>query len=222
MPWKRRGERQERGKKGIYVYTKSTGLAPSCLRVLFLWDNTRCFCMLVHIMRMHMHMTHTSARAQTRMHPGTRGPDHARTHAPAHEHACMRTHTYKHTHTCMHAHAHALRTHAGTCMHATAQCTCMHTYAHARTHLHMRTHSCKHTPTYFGCALTDWSHTPQLWVVFRKTFSLFGCLALSVLHSHGHASGGNAGGWGWVASLAAVSGNDGAVWGLLLGVPRHA
>jgi len=37
-------------------------------------------------MRIHMHTTHTSARAQTRMHPGTRGPGLARTHAPAHEH----------------------------------------------------------------------------------------------------------------------------------------
>ena len=101
-------------------------------------------------MRTHMHMTHSSAHVQTRMHPGTCGPDHARTHAPAHEHACM------------HVHAHALCTHAGTYMHAPAQYTCMYTYAHAQTHLHTRTHSCKHTPTYFGCALTDWSHTPQL------------------------------------------------------------
>jgi len=48
-------------------------------------------------MRMHMHTTHTSARAQTRMHPGTRGPDHARTHASAHEHAGMATPLKWHT-----------------------------------------------------------------------------------------------------------------------------
>ena len=162
--------------------------------------------------RMHMHTTHTGARAQTRMHPGTRGPDYARAHAPAHEHACMHTHTRKHTRTCTHAHAHPRYAHArshmqacartmhmhayarGTCTHAPAQCPCMCTYAHVRTRLHMRTHLYKHTPAYFGCALTDWGHNPQQWVVFRKTLSLFGCLALFVLHSHGHASGGNAGG----------------------------
>ena len=60
--------------------------------------------------RMHMYTTHTNARAQTRIHPGTRRPDYARTHAPAHEHVCMRTHTRKHTRTCTHAHAPALRT----------------------------------------------------------------------------------------------------------------
>jgi len=91
----------------------------------------------------------------------------------------------------MHAYA------RGTCTHAPAQYSYMRTYAHAQTRLYMRPHSCKHTPTYFGCALTDWGHTSQQWVVFRKTLSLFGCLALFVLHSHGHASGGKAGGWGW-------------------------
>jgi len=129
--------------------------------------------------RMHMHTTHTGARAQTRMHPGTRGPDYARTHAPANEHACMHTHTRKHTRTCTHAHAHPCYAHArshmqacartmymhayarGTCTHAPAQCSCMSTYAPSRTRLHMRPHSCKHTPTYFGCTLTDWGHTPQ-------------------------------------------------------------
>jgi len=62
--------------------------------------------------RMHMHTTHTGARAQTCMHPGTPGPDYARTHAPAHEHACMRTHTRKHTHTCTLVHAHPRNAHA--------------------------------------------------------------------------------------------------------------
>ena len=119
-------------------------------------------------MCMHMHTTHTGARAQTRVHPGARGPDYAHTHAPAHEHACMRTHTCKHTRTCTHAHAHTRYAHArshmqacactmymhayarGTCTHAPAQCSCMCTYVHARTRLHMRPHSCKHTPTYFN------------------------------------------------------------------------
>ena len=141
------------------------------------------------------HMTQSSAHAQTRMHPGTCGlTTHA--HASALEHACM------------HAHAHALRTHAGTFMRAPAQCTCMHTHAHARTHLHMRTHLCNHLQ--FGCALTDWDHTPHLWCVIRKTLSFFDCLALFVLHSHGLASGGNAGGCGRVASPAGVCGNGDA------------
>ena len=174
---------------------------PSCLQCCF-YETTRaavlCSCILythlsvhAHIthararirarMRMHMHMTHSSAHAQTRMHPGTCGPTtHAHMHPRMNTRACMRTHT------------HYARTHARTCMHAPAQCTCMHTHAHARTHLHMRTHSCNHLQ--FGCALTDWGHTPQLWFVFGKTLSLFGCLALFVLHSHGHASSGNAGG----------------------------
>jgi len=69
----------------------------------------------------HVHAHDAYERAQTHMHPGTRGPDHACTHAPAHEHTCMRTHTYKHTHACMHAHAHALRT--------------------ARRHMHAYTHT---------------------------------------------------------------------------------
>jgi len=170
MPWKRRGERGGRGKKGIYIYKKSTGLAHSCLQVLFLSDNTRCCYMLVHIIHAlirartystyarahprenaHAHAHDAFERARTDTHaPWHVWADHARTHAPVHEHVCM------------HAHAHALCTHAGTCMHAPAECTCMHTYAHAQTHLHMRTHSCKHTPTYFGCVLTDWGHTPQL------------------------------------------------------------
>jgi len=40
--------------------------------------------------------------------------------------------------------------------------------------------------------------------VFRKTLSLFGCLALFVLHSHGLASSSNAGGCGWVGGLACL------------------
>ena len=104
-------------------------------------------------------MTHTGARAQTRMHPGTRRPDYARTHAPAHEHACMRTHTRKYTRTYKHAHAHpryaqarnhmqaCARTtcmHAyarGICTHVPAQCSYMRTYAHERTCLHIRQQS---------------------------------------------------------------------------------
>jgi len=65
--------------------------------------------------------------------------------------------------------------------------------AHACICTRMRKHTsaCARTraTTYiFGCALTDWGHTPQLWFEFRKTLSLFGCLALFVLHSHGLAS----------------------------------
>jgi len=51
-------------------------------------------------MRTCMHQTHANVRAQTRMHSDTRGPGHVRTHALAHEHACMRTRTHKHTCTC--------------------------------------------------------------------------------------------------------------------------
>ena len=63
-----------------------------------------------------------------------------RTHAPAHEHACMRTHTHKHTCTCTHAHAHPRHAHA-------RQCTCMHTHtAHARMQPH-NAHACVRTRT---------------------------------------------------------------------------
>jgi len=152
--------------------------------------------------RMHMHTTHTGARAQTRMHPGIGdhssssywfsnkqhylsctlahvGPTtHAHTHPRMNTHACartradtpahahMRTHPrYAHVRRHMKACARSMYMHAyarGTCAHAPAQCTCIYTYAHAQTRLYMRTHSCKHTPTYFGCALTDWGHAPQL------------------------------------------------------------
>jgi len=75
---------------------------------------------------------------------------------------------------------------------------------------HTRTCARTRATTYiFGCALTDWGHTPQLWFVIRKTLSLFDCLALFV-HSHGLASGGNAGGCGWVDWPAGVCGNGGA------------
>jgi len=126
--------------------------------------------------RMHMLTTHTSARAQTRMHPGTSGPDHARTHAPAHEHACMRTHTCKHTRTCLHAHAPVL--HTCTQAHACIRPHNVHTHAaHACMRPH-NIHACictctrKHTCT---CARTlantcphillranKWGHTPHL------------------------------------------------------------
>jgi len=142
------------------------------------------------------HMTQSSVHVQTRMHPGTCGlTTHAHTPPRLNTRACMRTHTRftcTQAHSCTHPHnAHAcirtrMREHTGTCA---------------------RTRATTYT---FGCALTDWGHTPQLWFVFSKTLSLFGCLALFVLHSHGLASGGNAGGCGWVASPAGVCGNGGA------------
>ena len=89
--------------------------------------------------RMYMHTTHTGARAQTRRHPGTRGPDYARTHAPAHEHACMRTHTRKHTRTCAHAHAHPRYAHARSHMQACARTMYMHAYARGHMHACTRT-----------------------------------------------------------------------------------
>jgi len=79
-------------------------------------------------------------------------------------HACMRPHN---VHAC-------IRTR-----------TCEHTCTCART----RTNTCPHI-----LRSNRWGHIPQLWVVFRKTLSLLGCLALSVLHSPGHASSGDASG----------------------------
>jgi len=197
-----RRERGGRGKKGIYVYKIYRRPHPVC-RCCF-YETTRAAFMCsfilympisvyahIHIqvhslmraltlscarMRMHMFTTHMSVRAQTRMHPGTRGPDHARTHAPAHEHTCMRTHTCKHTRTCLHAHAPALHT----CMQADACMRPHNVHTHAA-HACMRPHSVhaciltrtrEHTCT---CARTRantcpnilmranrWGHTPQL------------------------------------------------------------
>ena len=80
---------------------------------------------------------------------------HTHTHARIRARMCIHMHMTHTSTKCMHAYA------RGTYTHVPAQCSCMCTYAHARTRLHMRLHSCKHTPTYFGCALTDWGHTPQ-------------------------------------------------------------
>jgi len=133
-------------------------------------------------------MTHSSAHAQTRMHPGTCGlTTHAHTPPRMNTRACMRIHTRY------------ARTQAHSCTHPHNAHTCIRT----RMREHASTCARTGTTTYiFGCALTDWGHTPQLWFVFRKTLSLFDCLALFVLHSYDLASGGNAGGRGWVASPA--------------------
>ena len=106
---------------------------------------------------------HTWARLRTHPRMNTHVCTRTRANTPAHAH--MRTHPrYTHARSPMQACARTMHMHAyarGTCTHAPAQCTCMRTYTHARTRLHMCTHSCKHTPTNFGCALTDWGHTPH-------------------------------------------------------------
>jgi len=131
IPWKEGGRGEGEERKGyIYIYNLQGCPPPVC---------GCCF---------YVHMTHTSARAQTRMHPGTRGPDHARTHAPAHEHACMRTYTCKHTRTCIHAHAHALRTctQAHACMrpHNAHACIRTRTREHTCTCARTRANTCPH------------------------------------------------------------------------------
>ena len=90
-------------------------------------------------------MQHTGARAQTRMHPGTRM--HAHTHPRMNTHTCARTRTNTPAHANMRTRTHATHMHAVTCKHAPAQCTCMHTHAaHARMHLH-NAHTCVCTRT---------------------------------------------------------------------------
>ena len=108
--------------------------------------------------RMHMHTTHTGVRAQTRMHPGTRGPDYARTHAPAHEHVGMRTRPRKHTRTCTHAHSPALRT----CTQTHASMRPLNVHACIRTR-HM--HACTRTMlihAYVRARANTPTHTPAL------------------------------------------------------------
>jgi len=130
------------------------------------------------------YMTQSSAHAETCM-PGTCGLTmHAHTPPRLNTRACMRTHTR------------CARTQAHSCTHPHNAHACI------RTNMHEHTSTCARTraTTYiFGCALTDWGHTPQLWFVFRKTLSLFGCLALFVLHSHGVVSGCNW--WLWLGGL---------------------
>jgi len=71
--------------------------------------------------RMHMHTTHTGARAQTRMHPGTCGPDYARTHAPAHG-----TRMHAHAHPQAHPHMHTCARWRLNRIPAKFQCVCFH------------------------------------------------------------------------------------------------
>jgi hypothetical protein len=136
---------------------------------------------------MHVHMrmdarapackTHTSARAQARLLPDTREPDHALIHAPARTrmsaHARAQT-----TCTCMHAHAHAQRT----CLHVHAFMrthnahACRHTHTRANTHAHAHAHVRTHTHIFSLRAgrLGPYSSAVML---FRKTVSRLGCLA---------------------------------------------
>jgi len=154
---------------------------------------TRYTCARAHPRNAHaQHMTHSSAHAQTRKHPGTCGlTTHAHAHPRMNTRSCMRTHTRyarMYAHSCTHPHN-----------------------THACIRKRMREHTCTCARTRAtNCALTDWGHTPQLWFVLRKILSLFGCLALFVLHSHGLASSGNAGGRGRVASPTSVCWNGGA------------
>ena len=108
--------------------------------------------------RMHMYTTHTGALAQTRMHPGTRRPDYARTRAPAHEHVCMCTHARKHTRTCKHAHAHPRYAHAPSLMQVCVRTTYMHD-------THAAYHACTRTMLIYAsvCARANTpAHTPAL------------------------------------------------------------
>jgi len=189
-----RKERGGRGKKGIYIYKIYRWPPPVCRCCFFETTRAAfmCLCILymhisvyahIHIQahflmraltlscartcartRMHMHTTHTGARAQTRMHPGTRGPDHARTHAPAHEPACMRTHTRKHTRTCTHAHTPALR-------------TCMQTHASMRP---LNVHACIRTRHMHACTRTMHMHV----YVRARANTLAHAHALVQTHAH--------------------------------------
>ena len=130
---------------------------------------------------MHVHMrmdarapackTHTSARAQARLLPDTREPNHALIHAPAHTrmsaHARARTTTNNmHMHAC--ARTRATHMPACTCIHAHAQCTCMQAHTHAHAHAHVRTHT--HIFSLRAVRLGPY-------MLFRKTVSRLGCLA---------------------------------------------
>jgi len=145
-------------------------------------------------MRMHMNATHTSARAQTRMHPGTRGPNHARTHASAHEHAGMCTHPRRHIRTCTHVHAPVLRT-ARKHMHAGIRTMHMHVYARARANTPAHVHALvqKHAHIFWLRANRLGPYSSAVSCVYEDLISLW-LFGLVCVVSHGHASGGNAGG----------------------------
>jgi len=104
----------------------------------------------------HAHAHDAYERACTDTHaPDTRGPYHAHTHVPTHEHACMCTHTCKHTRTCMHAHTHALRTrpHAHACMLPHNAHACIRT----RTREHTRSCARTHTALYARACISAYS-----------------------------------------------------------------
>jgi len=144
---KERGGEGGRGKKGIYIYKiyrvdpfLSTGVV-SMRQLALLY-------MLVYSL-------HVLIRARTHIYTSVFSHEDTYTYARAHPRENVHAHMMHMSTKYMHAYA------RGTCTRAPTQCSCMCRYAHARTRLHMRPHSCKHTPTYFGCALTDWGHTPQ-------------------------------------------------------------
>jgi len=141
-------------------------VGPLLSAVLFLGDNTRCCYMLVHVIhaltrvrtlctcaRAHprknahaQHMTYSSAHAQARMRSGTCGlTTHAHTPPRMNTRAYMRTHTRyarMQAHSCTHPH------NANACIRTRMR---EHTSTCART---------RETTCIFGCALTDWGHTP--------------------------------------------------------------
>ena len=142
---KEKGGGEGRGKKGIYIY-KIYRVDPFLSAGVVSMRQLALLYMLVYSL-------HVLIRSRTHIYTSVFSYTYARTHPrkSVHTHAHD---AYEHkVHVCAYA--------RGTCTHAPAQCSCICTYAHARTRLHMRPHLCKHTPSYFGCALTDWGHTPQ-------------------------------------------------------------
>ena len=154
------GGRGERKEGDIYIYMiyrvdcfLSVGVV--AMRQLAL------LCMFAHslheLIRARIHIytsvfSHEGTYTYARAHPRENVHTHAHDAYEHKVHACIRT---RHMHAC----TRAMLIHA----YVRARCTCARTRVNTRPHicLHMRPHSCKHTPTYFGCALTDWGHTPQ-------------------------------------------------------------
>ena len=102
-------------------------------------SDTKPWCNIVYIFRLHNTHAHTHALA----HPRTRTPTHSHTHALTHP----RTHTPTHSH--MHACTHVrMEAHTSTLMYAHTR---MHAHAHVRTPKHITyLHTHTHTHTHFS------------------------------------------------------------------------
>ena len=131
---------------------------------------------------MHVHCTHTRARAHTN--------SQAQTLARAHTHTLAHTHTHSHTHTLAHKHTRTHK-HSRTHTHTHSRThTLTHTHTHTLTHTHTQTHTHTHKHPYtraraitnislYACAqMTGPTVTQQVMKLALTKTSTFYCSSL--------------------------------------------